>query len=113
MAKKPREKMPISERAKQFMPFSALKGLDEALRKKEQTLIERRELTESEEAELNRILCSLKPHDKVTLSYYSMGRYESVSGEIADFDTAFRRMTIDGKKIYFDSIEKVEKNEKD
>lgn len=24
--------MPVSDRAKQFMPFSALKGLDEALR---------------------------------------------------------------------------------
>lgn len=30
-----RSKMPISQRAKQFMPFAALKGLDEALRQKE------------------------------------------------------------------------------
>lgn len=27
--------MPVEERAKQFMPFSALKGLDEALREQE------------------------------------------------------------------------------
>lgn len=38
MASKPREKMPISERAKQFMPFAALKGLPEALEKKEKEL---------------------------------------------------------------------------
>lgn len=38
MASKPREKMPISERAKQFMPFAALKGLPEALEKKEREL---------------------------------------------------------------------------
>lgn len=31
MASKPRTKMPVAERAKQFMPFAALKGLPEAL----------------------------------------------------------------------------------
>lgn len=35
MANKPLEKMTKEERAKQFMPFSALGGLDEALRQKE------------------------------------------------------------------------------
>ncbi len=35
MPKKPSEKMSIEDRAKQFAPFSALKGLDEALKKKE------------------------------------------------------------------------------
>ena len=30
-----RPKMPIKQRAKQFMPFSALNGFDEALRRKE------------------------------------------------------------------------------
>lgn len=30
-----RKKMPVEERAKQFMPFSALKGFDEALREQE------------------------------------------------------------------------------
>ena len=34
--KSTRPKMPISERAKQFQPFSALAGLEEALRKKEE-----------------------------------------------------------------------------
>ena len=35
MAAKPKYPMPVSQRAKQFMPFSALKGLEEALEKKE------------------------------------------------------------------------------
>ena len=30
-----RKKMPVVERSKQFMPISALKGLDEALREQE------------------------------------------------------------------------------
>ena len=35
MANKPENKMPLSERAKQFLPFAALKGLPEALAEKE------------------------------------------------------------------------------
>ena len=31
---KQRAKMPVSERAKQFMPFKAVSGLDEALERK-------------------------------------------------------------------------------
>ena len=44
MANKPRMKMPASDRAKQFMPFSALKGLDEALREKERIIVEKADL---------------------------------------------------------------------
>ncbi len=40
MANKPRHKMPVEERAKQFMPFAALKGLPEALAAKEKTVTE-------------------------------------------------------------------------
>lgn len=35
MGKKPKIKMTTADRAKQFMPFSALKGLEEALKEKE------------------------------------------------------------------------------
>ena len=35
MENKPRAKMPISQRAKQFMPFDAVSGLREAIREKE------------------------------------------------------------------------------
>lgn len=40
MANKPKHKMPIEERAKQFMPFAALKGLPEALAAREKTVTE-------------------------------------------------------------------------
>ena len=39
-----RPKMDREERAKQFMPFAALKGYTEALRKKEEAFEERMEL---------------------------------------------------------------------
>ena len=35
MPSRPAQKMPIEQRAKQFMPFAALNGLEDALRQKE------------------------------------------------------------------------------
>lgn len=39
MANKPKHKMPIEDRAKQFMPFAALKGLPDALAAKEKVTV--------------------------------------------------------------------------
>ncbi len=36
MGKRPRNKMPVSQRAKQFAPFKAVDGLDEMLRRAEE-----------------------------------------------------------------------------
>ena len=38
MAKRPKYHMPIEDRAKQFMPFAALRGLNEALEAKERSI---------------------------------------------------------------------------
>ena len=43
MASKPRKKMTQSERAKQFMPFSALTGLEEALHAVEEQIEQQQE----------------------------------------------------------------------
>ena len=45
MASKPKHKMPIEDRAKQFMPFAALKGLPEALAAKEKIAVPKTELS--------------------------------------------------------------------
>ena len=49
-------KMPSGARAKQFMPFDALKGFQEALRSKEQPTEPRKELPEDWAEELDRRL---------------------------------------------------------
>ena len=41
-----RPKMSMSNRAKQFVPFDALKGFQEAVRKKEKMPVPRKELAE-------------------------------------------------------------------
>lgn len=47
-----RAKMSREERAKQFMPFAALKGYPDALRKKEKIVVPKMELSEDYEEEL-------------------------------------------------------------
>lgn len=49
MGQKPRNKMPIAERAKQFAPFAAIRGLEAALKKKEHELMKQIKLEYSKE----------------------------------------------------------------
>ena len=41
-----RAKMDIETRAKQFMPFDALKGYKEAIKEKQKVIVEKKELSE-------------------------------------------------------------------
>lgn len=54
MASRPKNKMPIADRAKQFMPFAALKGLPEALSAKEKITVPQIELDPEMADELDR-----------------------------------------------------------
>lgn len=63
--------MPVSERAKIFAPFAALKGLPEALAEKERPTMERRDLSEDVAEDLNRILTQLQPNQVICCVYYS------------------------------------------
>lgn len=51
MAGRPRIRMSPEQRAKQFMPFAALRGLPEALERKEQEMASRMEVPEEESRE--------------------------------------------------------------
>ncbi len=100
--------MPISERAKQFMPFSALKGLDEAIAQKERQLAKIKEPGDEQVQRINELLLQLKPHDLVDITL----KDKAVSGEIEIFDTALRLMKVDGCQILFDDIYSITKKEK-
>ena len=73
--------MPPSKRAKQFAPFQALKGLNEAIANKEKVTTPRRELTEESIAEINRVLINLASGSLVTAVYY------------CDFEQEYRQLT--------------------
>ena len=91
---KSRQKMPISERAKQFAPFSALKGLPEALKKMEKIVVPKRELTEERLTELNRALNQIKRGMMVTAIYFSEGEYLQITGLVARHDIQNQKLQI-------------------
>lgn len=97
-------KMSPSDRAKQFMPFAALKGFDEMLREKERIVVERIELSEESKAELNAKLCTICKHDMVKVVYFCKGEYLEIEGMVSRMDVDSRILKIVNTKISFEDI---------
>jgi len=106
---KARGKMPMSERAKQFAPFSPLRGLHEALRQMERVVVPKAELSEERAEELNRVLLQIAKGDMVTAVYYSEGEYVKVTGKVARINPSERILQIVDTKIRFEDLYQVVK----
>ena len=104
---KKREKMPLSERAKQFAPFSPLSGLNKALREREKIYTPKEELFPESAEELSAALFSLEKGMRVKLVYYSEGAYISCEGIITAVDKTMRYLTIVKTTVSFDDIYEV------
>jgi len=98
--------MPPSQRAKQFAPFQALKGLNEAIANKERNIVPRLELTEDSIAEINKVLVSLERGILVTVAYYSEFAmdYLQLTGFVTKIDPVSKFLQIGKMTIYFADI---------
>lgn len=104
MANKVYPKMDRSNRAKQFMPFDALKGFREALREKEKIVVAKRELSEEQKEELDYKLRQIRKMDMVTVEYFQNGEYVQITGVVTRIDESSRVLKVVNKKIAFDTI---------
>lgn len=104
MGNKPKNKMPIEERAKQFMPFAALKGLPDALAAKEKITVPRIELSEETAEELDRQMHLLSKGKIATIVYFHKDEYIKITGMVARIDETSRLLQIVNTKISFDDI---------
>ena len=82
-------------RAKQFLPFDALKGLQEALREKEIEYEEKKELSEETLAELNNRFNQIEKGSYVKIRYYRNGRYSEIKGIVTYIDYIKKKIQID------------------
>lgn len=96
--------MPIEERAKQFMPFAALRGLPDALARKERILVPRIELSPEMEEELDRQMHLLSKGKMATVIYFKKGEYIKITGLVARIDETSRLLQIVNTKIRFEDI---------
>lgn len=103
-----RVKMDRQERAKQFIPFDALKGFRELLKEKEKVIVPKVELSEEAGEELDRKLRAAKRNDVVTVIYFQKGEYLKVTGMVARLDMTARVLQIVNTKIAFEDIYKIE-----
>lgn len=96
--------MDRENRAKQFMPFDALKGLRAALAEKERVIVGKRELPEEQKEELDRKLKRIEKQDIITVEYFDNGEYVRVTGMVSGLDLSGRILKIVNQKISFDTI---------
>ena len=104
-----RAPMPRSRRAKQFMPFDALRGLREAIAAKERVIEPRRYPSEDAIAEINEVLLGLQKGQLVTVVYY--GDYEQaylqLTGPVTKVDLYRENIQVGNNHIDFPEIYKI------
>lgn len=106
MATRPKNKMPVSERAKQFLPFAAVKGLPEAMAAKEKIVVPKVDLSPEQEDYLDEQMHKLERGKIATVVYYHKKgqEYLKVTGMVARIDATSRILQIVDTKISFDDI---------
>lgn len=98
----------MENRAKQFVPFAALKGYEEALRAKERIVVEKIELSEERKAELDFKLHQISKNDIISVVYFDKDEYIKVEGMVSRLDTDARILKVVNTKILFDDIYELE-----
>ena len=101
--------MPRSMRAKQFAPFDALKGLQDALRLKEyqHEKVLKGDMTEEKASELSNVLINMKKGDVAKVTFFEDGHDKRVEGVIKLLIDE-QVIQIEKKKISLDQIIDIE-----
>ena len=81
-------------RAKQFLPFDALKGLQEALKEKEIEYEERKELSEDSLYELDKIYNKIEIGNTIIIKFYKNRVYKEINGTVTNIDYNKKKIQI-------------------
>ena len=95
-----------ADRAAQFQPFDALKGLQEELRAREErrTRVEKKELSEEQIEALSTTLAKIYKRSEVEIAFYSGGHYYSLTGLVMDKNDIYKYIVVGEGKIFYDDI---------
>lgn len=94
------------ERAKQFAPFDAMKGLQEALRDREErhSRVERHEISDEQMERNSEVFSMLTKGCKIQMECYRSFHDITVAGTVSLIDTVFRYLKIGTDKYLFSDI---------
>ncbi|MBQ5810810.1 MAG: YolD-like family protein [Clostridia bacterium] len=103
---KQRVKMPVQERAKQFAPFSPLKGLTAALmrRERQRVLVDKKLVSQDLAAENDRVLHLLAPGVMAEAVYYDNGEYIKKRGLVAEISARKKYVKIVDTVVGFEDL---------
>ena len=99
-----RAKMPRAERAKQFMPFAALEGLEALMCEKNLPVSERIFLGEDAQRELDQKLHALSRGSEVLLTVYVLREYIPLYGRVKKIDDMARCLILEDRSIAIDDL---------
>lgn len=91
-------------RARQFMPFAALKGYHELAHERESVPEQKQLMTEERAAELSQDIARLSKGCSVSIVHYEGEHYINTCGVVSEIDEAFHRLYLGKKAISFDGI---------
>ena len=102
----PMSRMKISDRAKIFAPYDALKGFKEMLKEQEAPKEEKKALSEEQFIELNNALLMLEKGMIVGVKHYNhiKSKYEITEGVFVKLDQVYKCIYIVKTKISLDNI---------
>ena len=88
------------------MPFDAMKGLQEALRDREErhSRVEKHDISEEQQEKNSRLLERLERGNKIRLECYHAFRDVCMQGKVTEFSRVLKYLKIGEEKIYFDDI---------
>lgn len=93
-----------TDRAKQFMPFAALRGYYDLVRQQEHVAQPRHELTEEEAEGLSRTFAQVRRRQTVSVTHYDGDSYVTTCGPVSNMDMGMRTLTVLSVHISLDDI---------
>ena len=96
------------DRAKQFLPFDALKGFREALYEKEKIKDNKKELSEEKMRDLERIFQKIMKGRSILIKHYENLIYTETIGQVKKINDVEKKIEIDKGWIAYENIIDVE-----
>lgn len=94
------------QRAKQFMPFDAMKGLAEALKDREErhSRTVKHGVSEDARERISEALCQMEKGSRVLVSHYYCFHDVETEGIVTEINRAYRFFRLGEEKILFDDL---------
>jgi hypothetical protein len=96
------------ERAKQFLPFDSLKGLQIALREKEVEYVDKMELSDEQKEDISEKLQLLGNGENISITYYFNMKYNKIEGRVLYVNPIKKVINVSKIEIPFVNISSID-----